>query len=263
MGRFELDGAVVAITGGAGGIGTALAEAFRGAGAVVVTLDLPGRGADHDLDVTDAPALVDRLTVLQADHGRLDVVVANAGIGVAGFVEDLDAADWDRTIAVNVAGMANTVRAAYPAMIAAGRGSIVLMASVAGVGPSPLLTPYGMSKHAVVGLGAGLRIEAARHGVGVTVVCPGPVDTPLLDVGARTPGMDVRRYLTASAGPAIAPAMLAAAVVDGVRRDRAVVLPGRARILAGAARHLPGLVRRISRRGVAAELRAAGVPFRL
>lgn len=197
---MDLQSAVVVITGGAGGIGTALGAAFERAGAVAVSADLPGRGAVIDLDVTDGDASRRAFSELRAERGRLDVVVANAGIGVGGLVEDLSAVDWARSIDVNIRGTANTVQAAYPLLVERGEGAIVLMASLAGLLGTPLLTPYAMTKHAVVGLGASLRPEAARHGVGVTTVCPGPVDTPLLDEPGSTQGMNVRRYLTAAGG---------------------------------------------------------------
>ena len=257
MDNVDLRHTVVAITGGAGGIGSALADAFVDAGAVAVTMDLPGRGADLDLDVVDLDAQRRVFAEIEARHGRLDVAVANAGIGVAGLAEDVSPDDWDRSIAVNIGGVTNTVQVAYPMLAQRGRGALVLMASLAGLGGTPLMAPYSMTKHAVVGLGTSLRIEAARHGVGVTVVCPGPVETPLLDERSRTPGLSVRRYLTASAGPPLAPATLAAAVVRGVRRNRALVIPGRAAVLAHVARHAPGVVARLSARGVGAELKAA------
>lgn len=258
MATLDLGHAVVAVTGGAGGIGTALAEGFTDAGAVVVTMDLPGRGADIDVDVVDLDAQRSALAEIESRHGHLDVVVANAGIGVAGLVEDVTQDDWDRAIAVNLHGVVNTVQAAYPMLTQQGRGALVLMASLAGLSGTPLMAPYSMTKHAIVGLGSSLRIEAARYGVGVTVACPGPVETPLLDEQARTRGMSVRRYLTRSAGPPLPAARLAAAVVNGVARNRALVIPGRAALLARVARHAPALVARVSARGVAAELRAAG-----
>jgi NAD(P)-dependent dehydrogenase (short-subunit alcohol dehydrogenase family) len=255
---LDLQGAVVVVTGAAGGIGAALAEGFVRAGAEVVGADLPGRGAAVDLDVTDLDTTRRVLDGVRAARGRLDVVVANAGIGVGGLTEDLPDADWDRTIDVNVRGTANTVRAAYPLLVEQGRGAIVVMASLAGLLPLPLLTPYAMSKHALVGLATSLRPEAARHGVGVTVVCPGPVDTPLLEEVASTDGMSVRRYLTAAAGRALPPARLADAVIDGVRRDRALVVPGRARLLHRLQGVAPGAVARVIARGMDAELAASG-----
>lgn len=250
---MELRGTVTLVTGANGGIGRALAGGFRGAGSTVVTTDLAGP-VDHVLDVTDLGATRRVVDAVRRDHGRLDTVVANAGIGVGGLVEDLTDDDWTRSIAVNVGGTVNTVQAAYPSLVEQGSGAIVLIASLSGLVPTPLLTAYSMTKHAIVGLGASLRTEAARHGVGVTVVCPGPVETPLLDSPSSTSGLDVRRYLTAGAGPAIAPDRLASAVVVGVRRDRALVVPGRPAVLARLARLAPGTTGRVIARNFRAEV---------
>jgi len=232
---MELRGTTVVVTGGAGGIGGALVEAFRSTGATTLSADLPGSGADLEVDVTDAEGMAAALSGLDA----LDVVVANAGIGIAGTVDDIERAGWDASIDVNVRGVVNTVLPAYARLREQGSGTIVLMASLSGLVGTPLLTPYAMTKHAVVGLGASLRPEAARHGVGVTVVCPGPIETPLLDVAAATPGMSVRRHLTNAAGPAVAPSTLAAEVVRAVRKDRPLVIPGRAGLIARLARWAP------------------------
>ena len=250
---MDLNGAGVFITGGTGGIGAALAAAFASAGAGVVTSDLPGLGADIDLDVTDAAAVASAIAGLD----RLDVVVANAGIGVGGLVEDIDRVGWDRSIEVNIRGVVNTVLPAYERLQEQGSGSIVLMASLAGLAGTPLLTPYAMTKSAIVGLAASLRPEAARHGIGVTVVCPGPVETPLLDEPTPTPGGDVRRYLVASAGNPMAPSALADLVLDAVRKDKAKVIPGRAKLLWRLSRFAPNLTDREIAKGMHKEMEAA------
>jgi NAD(P)-dependent dehydrogenase (short-subunit alcohol dehydrogenase family) len=254
MPAIELQHAVVVITGGCGGIGVAIADAVRRAGATAIRTDLPGRGADYDLDVTDLDATRRVFAEVRDAHGRLDVVIANAGIGVAGLVEDLTPDQWSASIAVNVCGTTNTVQAAYPLLVSQGRGSLVLMASLSGLLGTPLLAPYSMTKHAIVGLGASLRPEAARHGVGVTVACPGPVDTALLDESASTPGISVRRYLTASGGKAQTPNQLADAILDAVRRDRGLVTPGRAGILWRLNRMMPKTVANVVGRNMSAEL---------
>lgn len=250
---MDLKGKAVMITGGTGGIGSALAAAFGSAGATVVTSDLPGKGADLDLDVTDADAVAAAIAGLD----RLDVVVANAGIGVGGLVEDVDRAGWDASIEVNVRGVVNTVLPAYERLREQGSGSIVLMASLAGLAGTPLLTPYAMTKSAIVGLAASLRPEAARHGIGVTVACPGPVETPLLDEPGASPGMDVRRYLVASAGGPIEPSALAGLVTDAVRKDKAKVIPGRAKLLWRLSRFAPNFTDREIAKGMHKELEAA------
>ncbi len=235
----ELVGANVLITGGGGGLGKALARAFIEAGSAVTTVDL--RDADLELDVTDTAAMATAI----AGMSRLDVVVANAGVGFGGFAHEVPVAAWQRTIDVNVSGVVNTVLPAYERMRTQGRGSIVLMASLAGIAATPLLTPYSMSKFAIVGLGANLRPEAALHGVGVTTVCPGPIETPLLDATPCSEGFSVRRYLTAVAGAPLSADAVGAKVVSAVRANRALVVPGRAATLARAARFAPRLTARV------------------
>jgi NAD(P)-dependent dehydrogenase (short-subunit alcohol dehydrogenase family) len=246
---MELEHATVFLTGGGGGIGRALSAAFASAGSRVVSADL--KGADVQLDVTDIEAVAAAIAAVD----RLDVVVANAGIGIGGAAEDIPPSEWQRTIDVNIAGVVNTVLPAYQRMRSQGHGSIVLMASLAGMVATPLMVPYSMSKHAIVGLGASLRLEAARHGIGVTTVCPGPVETPLLDERSNTPGLSARRFLVAAAGRPIAAEALAREVVAAVRTDRALVTPGRAALLTSAARLAPRLTSRVIASNMRKELR--------
>jgi NAD(P)-dependent dehydrogenase (short-subunit alcohol dehydrogenase family) len=251
----KLRGSAVLVTGGAGGIGTALRDAFRSAGASVTTLDLPGLGADLEADVTDSAAMRAAIDSLEA----LDVIIANAGLGIAGLAVDVDPADWRRSIDVNIWGTVNTVVTALPRLRAQGHGVVVLMSSLSGVVPTPLLTPYSLAKHAIVGLGESLRPELAADGIGVTLVCPGPVETGMLDAPAATPGVDVRRYLTDAGGPPLSPPALGALVVDAVRRDMPGVMPGRAGRLAKLQRHAPGATARHLARNLGAELQRARV----
>ncbi len=162
---------------------------------------------------------------------------------------DLTLAHWNRVIDVNLRGVVHGVAAAYPLMISQGRGHIVNTASLAGLIPGPVLTPYAMTKHAVVGLSTSLRAEAAAHGVRVSVVCPGVIDTPLLDKGnppdlpavASLP--DGRQMLSQSMGRPYPPAALAGDILAGVSRNRAfIVTPRHARLAWAVYRAAPELV---------------------
>lgn len=248
----ELNGAVALVTGAAGGIGSALCAALRGAGATVTGADLTN--ADHLLDVTDADAVARLVSQVVAEHGRLDVLVAAAGVGVAGPVEELALDDWRRVIEVNLWGTVNVVRSAYEVMVRQRSGHVVVVSSLSGLVPTPLLVPYGTSKSAVVGLAAGLRPEAARHGIQVTTVCPGPVDTAMLDDDRAAHGLDVRTYLTDAAGRAMSPTGLADAIVKAVRRDKRLVTPGRAGSVHRLARYAPGLVERLTAKAMSRAL---------
>lgn len=251
---MNVRGAKVAITGGTGGIGGALTQAFAAAGADVVTMDLAGRGADIELDVTDRPATMAAFSSLD----RLDVVVANAGVGVSGRVSELMESDWDRVVDVNLKGTVNTVIAALPLLRGSPPSSLVIMASLSGLLATPLLTPYSMTKHALVGLANSLRPELQRDGIEVTLVCPGPVESPLLDERSVTNGMSVRRYLTAAAGKPMSASALANTVIDAVQKKKAMVIPGRAGLLWRLQRLVPGPTAKQVAKNMDAELRLAG-----
>ncbi len=175
---MHFQGKVAIVTGAASGIGEALSGALARRGATVVLADIdeagakgsadalavgpPGRVSAVALDVTDAEAVASLVERTAQDHGHLDFLFNNAGIGIAGPVSELTLAHWNRAIDVNLRGVVHGVVAAYPVMIRQGHGHIVNTASLAGLLPSPMLTPYGMTKHGVVGLSESLRMEARR-----------------------------------------------------------------------------------------------------
>lgn len=187
---------IAIVTGGASGIGRAIATALIIRGDSVIVTDIDKEGAERvaeklntlglgsataaPLDVTDADAVAALYQAVKEEHGRLDLAFNNAGIAVGGLAEELTLEHWNRTIEVNLKGVVHGVHAAYPIMLDQGSGHIVNTASLAGLVPMPIGIPYTATKHAVVGLSLGLRAEAATKGVRVSVVCPGFVDTPLL-----------------------------------------------------------------------------------
>jgi NAD(P)-dependent dehydrogenase (short-subunit alcohol dehydrogenase family) len=189
--------AVAFITGGASGIGAALGKALVAAGARVVLADrdqqpvidlarqLGPLAEGIGLDVRDSAAVNAAIDGVWANHGRLDYLFNNAGTAVAGEIENHDLDDWRYVVEVNLMGVIHGVQAAYPRMIQQGFGHIVNTASMAGLGPVPGATVYCTTKHAVVGLSRSLRIEAKRHGVCVSVLCPGAIRTPILINGGK------------------------------------------------------------------------------
>lgn len=198
-----LDGATALVTGGGSGIGRALGAAMASHGARVVLADIDAAAAleaatsatadgfdvtSVELDVTDRTAYAEVVDELVRTRGGIDYLINSAGTSMGGQSHELTGAHWDHVIAINVGGVVNGVLATYPRMVEAGRGHIVNIASGAGLVAPPFVTAYATTKHAVVGLSLGLRPEAALHGVRVGVVCPGAVDTPILD---RLPPADL------------------------------------------------------------------------
>ena len=265
---------IAIITGAASGIGQALASAMVTRGDTVVVADIDGDGAERTagdltrrgpgtaapavVDVRDAGAVQALVDQARGKYGRLDVMVNNAGIGIGGDISELLLAHWDRLIYVNLRGVVHGVHAAYPVMVEQGSGHIVNTASLAGLLPSPGLTPYAMTKHAVVGLSLSLRLEAAANGVRVTAVCPGVVDTPILDKGGPDdlpkPALSghAREFFRHYQPRFYSPDRLAQDVVRGIDRNAAlVVAPASARVAWYLWRYAPLVVNQMAARQLA------------
>jgi NAD(P)-dependent dehydrogenase (short-subunit alcohol dehydrogenase family) len=193
MARYPVNGRVAMITGAAGGIGLGTARALHARGASVVLTDLdreavtraaalvgPDRSMGLVADVTDRSALEEVVQATVERFGGIDIVVANAGVASdPGTVRTMDEANFQRTIAVNLLGVWNTVRAALPQVVER-EGHAVLIASIYAFAPGLMMSPYAMSKAAVEQLGRALRIELAPHGAGASVAYFGFVDTPMV-----------------------------------------------------------------------------------
>lgn len=191
-------GKTAIITGGASGIGKALAQALAAAGADVVIADRQldvaeevareqrdvGRLATAvELDVRDLPKMQRIVDDAVARTGKVDMLFNNAGIGVGGEMDGYSREDWDDVFDVNLRGVAYGVQAAYPRMVKQGFGHIINTASMAGLVSAAGEGSYTAAKHGVVGLSKSLRVEARRHGVRVSVLCPGAIRTPILTGG--------------------------------------------------------------------------------
>jgi NAD(P)-dependent dehydrogenase (short-subunit alcohol dehydrogenase family) len=260
-------GATAIVTGGASGIGMALSTELVRRGARVLVADIDDSGASRvadelsrsiggggaasgtALDVTDPEAVSEAVGRFAAEHHGLDFMFNNAGIGVGGEVSHLSLAHWQRVVDVNLFGVIHGVSAAYPGMIERGRGHIVNTGSLSGLLPSPLLVPYSTTKHAVVGLSIGLRAEATNHGVRVSAVCPGVIETPLLDKGnppdlpVAESSPDIRSMLTELVGTPYPADALAADVLDDVALNRPIIVaPRRAKAIWMAYRAFPRLL---------------------
>lgn len=193
------------VTGAAGGMGSAICERFVAEGAIVVVCDADaaaaavahrlqeggGRAESVVFDVTDADACAAAVQALVGRHGRLDVLVNNAGINRRGDLLTVSPTDWDLSFAVNTDALFHLCRAALPIMIAAGGGSIVNTASQWGLHPAPGHIAYTTSKAAVVSFTQSLARDYAPHGIRVNAVCPGEIHTPMLAAGLARSGRTV------------------------------------------------------------------------
>ncbi|HWS94460.1 MAG TPA: SDR family oxidoreductase [Mycobacterium sp.] len=189
----SVSGKVAFVTGGASGIGAALATKLVDGGAEVWIADrqidpaeelaqrLNSGGAKAhaiELDVRSYPSFERAVAEAVQQSGRIDYLFNNAGIGVGGEVDSYTLDDWNDVFDVNLHGVVHGIQAAYPIMIRQRSGHIVNTASMFGLVTVPWLASYTATKHAVVALSKTLRLEAERHGIRVSVLCPGAIRTP-------------------------------------------------------------------------------------
>jgi NADP-dependent 3-hydroxy acid dehydrogenase YdfG len=233
--------AVAVITGGASGIGAALAQALVKQGASVVIADRDGRSAAElatklgaraestELDVRDGAGFATIIASVWARHGRIDYLFNNAGIATVGEVRHQSLDDWNEVVDVNLRGVIHGVASVYPRMIAQGFGHIVNTSSLSGLCALPGGAAYAATKHAIVGLSRSLRIEAKAHGVRVSVLCPGPVRTRLL-VGGGKFGRSMQGACAEESEAfweelrPMAPDALAKRVLRRIARDHAIIV---------------------------------------
>ena len=191
MGR--LDGKVALITGAASGIGAAIALRFAQEGARIAGIDiqdladgdwsealrLAGDGPLHKVDVRDKGAVANAVAEVEAQMGRIDLLVNSAGVAGGGPVHLIEDAEWDRVMDINLKGTLHACQAALPGMLARQSGSIVNIASVEGIEGFEGGSAYNASKGAVILLTRNMAIDYGRRGIRVNALCPGFIETPL------------------------------------------------------------------------------------
>lgn len=253
-------GGVCVVTGAASGIGRVLAGAFGSEGMRVVLADvnepvlaeavaeLASAGVECVGQVTDVrdPASVERLAEVALERfGGVQVVCNNAGVSTMGKQWEISVEDWDWVIGVCLGGVVNGVHSFVPRMLAqGGPAHVVNTASMGGLLTGPYIGPYVAAKHGVVGLSKGLRAELAGTGIGVSVVCPGMVSTPILggirahmDAIGAGGGVEVDfmfEVLESGLATGMSAQDAAAMVLAAVKADQFWVLPN-------GAEHLPSV----------------------
>jgi NADP-dependent 3-hydroxy acid dehydrogenase YdfG len=191
---MELDGKIALVTGGSAGIGAAVSRTLHEAGATVGLLSRRGtdlgleRGHGLACDVRDRAGVARAVEELTGQTGRLDIVVANAGVGAYGPFLELDPERLEAMIDVNLKGTLYTAAATLPHLIAAGGGDFVALASVAGLRAFPGEAVYNASKFGQLGFTRSLDHELREHGVRATSICPGGVNTEFALGSGRTAG---------------------------------------------------------------------------
>jgi NAD(P)-dependent dehydrogenase (short-subunit alcohol dehydrogenase family) len=259
--RTKLDGTTAVITGAGSGIGraTALLAAERGSRLVLTDVSAEtleetvrlvtesgGTVAHHEaFDIRDVDAVNDFAARSHDITGSVDVVMNIAGISTWGRIQDLSIEHWRRTIDIDLMGPIHVLAAFVPPMIEARRGGhVVNVSSAAGLFGLPIHAPYSAAKFGLRGVSEVLRFDLAPYRIGVTLVCPGAVDTPLVGtvdiVGVDRDDPKVIKAVDTFARHAASPEKAAAAIVRGVEKGRYLVYTSQdIRLLHWTQRYVP------------------------
>jgi NAD(P)-dependent dehydrogenase (short-subunit alcohol dehydrogenase family) len=235
-----MSGKIAVVTGAGSGIGRATAKALAAEGAHVVCVDVNEVAAketaallgvghhSYAVDVADADAMVELAAAVEREHGIPDIVVNNAGIGMSGRFLDTGPADWDRILGVNLRGVVNGCAAFGPSMVARGSGQVVNTSSGLGYIPAADTPAYCTTKAGVLHLSRCLRADWAAKGVGVSVICPGVINTPIAtSTHYLGPNREKTKQLAQRGfSRSHPPEVVAKAIVSAVRRNRSVVPVG-------------------------------------
>jgi 2-hydroxycyclohexanecarboxyl-CoA dehydrogenase len=245
-GRVGLPGALALVTGAGSGIGrsTALRLAERGASVLAVDIhevaaectaaDCRQRGSAiagaRRVDVADRAAMEQLAAEVHGTHGPLDVLVNNAGVGLTGRFTDTSLDDWAWIRSINLDGVIHGCALFGPPMLERGRGHVVNVSSALGYVATATEPAYVTTKAGVLVLSQCLRADWRRDGVGVSVICPGIIDTPIVTERTRFRGDQAsakkRRRTERVFKRGHRPEQVAAAILDAIERDRAVVPVG-------------------------------------
>ncbi|MEV0336186.1 SDR family oxidoreductase [Nocardia sp. NPDC050717] len=237
----KFDGKTCLITGAASGLGRATAFAAAAKGAALVLTDITADALDatatelraagatvhlaHAADVSDHSAVVGLAAHTFEAVGHVDIVMNVAGIATWGTVDKLSHQQWRRTVDINLMGPIHVIEEFLPPMIAAGRGGhLVNVSSAAGLFGLPWHAPYSATKFGLRGVSEVLRFDLRRHKIGVSLVCPGAMATPMVDsvdiAGVDRDNAALQKAMGLFLRHAVTPEQAATAVVKGVERNR-------------------------------------------
>jgi NAD(P)-dependent dehydrogenase (short-subunit alcohol dehydrogenase family) len=238
----DVSGKVVVVTGGGGGIGSALARRLAVAGAKVVVADLDGERAQQTAaaiadslpghavafagDISDESVIAELLTTAEQAFGPVDIYCANAGVPAPGDV-DTPEDEWTLAIDVNVMAHIRAAKLLVPGWLERGSGYFVATASAAGLLSQIGSAPYSVTKHAAVGFAEWLSITYGDRGIGVSCLCPMGVNTDMLNAGLPDKGGDghLGALVVAAAGDVLEPDDVAEHVLRAIGEGRFLILP--------------------------------------
>jgi NAD(P)-dependent dehydrogenase (short-subunit alcohol dehydrogenase family) len=244
VGIGDLAGRRCLITGAASGIGRATAAAMAARGSELFLTDRDGDGLERAVaeirdaggvvshfataDVSDHEAVVGLAGEVHAQAPSMDIVMNIAGISTWGRIEQLEHDHWRRTIEINLMGPISVLECFVPPMIDAGRGGhVVNVSSVAGLFGLPWHGPYSASKFGLRGVSEVLRFDLRKHGIGVSLICPGAVKTPLVSsveiVGVDRESPRMRKLTAGFEKRAVSPERVAGRIVEAIERNRYMV----------------------------------------
>jgi len=247
---------IILVTGGGSGMGRALCEKLAEIGATVICTDINTQHADETvaiitrngknavarkLDVAQLPDFEAVIGDMVKEHGRIDMIFNNAGIGITGELRDISIDQWKKVLDINFYGVLYGSQVAYQYMIKQGSGHIVNTSSLAGVvAYIPLITPYSVSKHAVVNYTRCLRQEAKLFNIKASIVCPGLIDTPIIgSLPAVNADPSWNRDSIKQFEPGISAGEAADYILKGVAQNKEIILfPQMARTIFLFARYL-------------------------
>ncbi|MCC6877733.1 MAG: SDR family oxidoreductase [Sandaracinaceae bacterium] len=250
--RSLFAGKVAVVIGASSGIGQAFARVVAEHGARVIAAsrnaaalerlcaEIGPEARAESVDVRQRESVRSMIRNVAAREGRLDILYNGAGVGLLATLEDTEDRHWDDVLSTNLLGVVHGMQAAYPIMQAQGSGHILNVASLAGLLPLPASAAYAAAKYGVVGLSHSARIDAARHGVAVSVVCPAAVDTPIF-VESSFVNFDMKKVLASRPGSVLSAEECAHRILRGMRRNAATIAPGPAGPLWLLYRHAPWL----------------------